>query len=68
MVKGASGLRFGLTGHLLDPTEGSEVTGGGCLLKQLKSGQKEDREKKREIVTKQSKLQGSADASTVQRN
>lgn len=30
-----------LTGHLLDPAEGSQVAGGGGLLQQLKETQKE---------------------------
>lgn len=31
----------GLTGHLLDPAEGAEVTGGGGLLEQLRGRHKE---------------------------
>ncbi len=39
--RGSLSTDFWLTGHLLDPAEGSEVTGGGCLLKQLMARKKE---------------------------
>ena len=35
---------FALTGHLLDPAEGSQVTGGGGLLEQLMEKEERERE------------------------
>lgn len=48
---------FPLTGHLLDPAEGSEVTRGGRLLKQLRRERKKG-EKERKKEEKQSEACG----------
>lgn len=41
-----------LTSHLLDPAEGSEVTRGGRLLKQLMGREREKEEKEGETKSK----------------
>lgn len=53
-------LFFGLTGHLLDPAEGSEVAGGGCLLEQLMGKRERERKRKRDKAEKEKREKQSA--------